>query len=168
MIRKLNQKDIPYVLAIIEETKRIFRESGIDQWQNGYPNEESLYSDLKEECGYVFVEENKAIGYAAFIEGEEPSYQNIEGQWLSEGPYLTIHRISVDPKERRKGLGKILMTYAEEKAQKDGMKSLRVDTHADNLGMRKLIDVCGFEYCGIVYVHGNEKRNAYEKALHLQ
>ena len=38
-----------------------FKENGIDQWQNGTPNEEMLLKDIKNGESYVVVDENGNI-----------------------------------------------------------------------------------------------------------
>lgn len=36
--RKAAEKDINAIMNIINQAQNYFKEQGIDQWQNGYPN----------------------------------------------------------------------------------------------------------------------------------
>ncbi|MFY9394774.1 MAG: hypothetical protein WBI32_09720 [Halanaerobiales bacterium] len=40
LFRKAEYRDFNEIMAIIKEAQVHLRESGIDQWQNNYPNEE--------------------------------------------------------------------------------------------------------------------------------
>ena len=46
--RHSTKKDIPAILTIIEDAKALLKSLQIDQWQNGYPNQEQIENDIKE------------------------------------------------------------------------------------------------------------------------
>ena len=47
-------------------------------------------------CKLIY-DENGIHGVFALFDGAEPTYKHIEGgNWLNEGPYLTIHRLAGD------------------------------------------------------------------------
>ena len=70
---------------------------GSTQWQNGYPNEETVASDIQQGYGYVLEENNMIIAYAAIVFGNEPTYEVIHGAWLSNQPYVVVHRVATTP-----------------------------------------------------------------------
>lgn len=41
ILRQTKLEDISRVMEIINQAKCYFKENGIDQWQDGYPNEET-------------------------------------------------------------------------------------------------------------------------------
>lgn len=43
------------------------------------------------------------------------------------------------------------------------MTASRVDTHGDNVIMRRCIERAGFVYCGIIYLLNGDPRLAYQK-----
>jgi hypothetical protein len=55
------------LLQAIEQRKQ----DGSDQWQNGYPNEQTVFDDITNGCAYVLVDDNVIIAYAAIIFGVE-------------------------------------------------------------------------------------------------
>ena len=46
IFRKTEKKDIAGILEIIESAKERMKNMGLDQWQNGYPNENSIMEDV--------------------------------------------------------------------------------------------------------------------------
>ncbi len=166
-IRLGRKEDIKNIMDIIRPAQAYFKEEGIPQWQNGYPNEEVIAGDIAKNSFYVLEDNGKILGIMAGLVGEEPTYAEIfEGDWLRDtSNYMTLHRVAVDPREKGKGLGKKLFEAGEKIAREKGLDSLRIDTHRKNKSMVKLIEKYGFEYCGIVYMTDGGERLAYEKVL---
>ena len=44
ILRQTKLEDISRVMEIINQAKCYFKENGIDQWQDGYPNEETVWN----------------------------------------------------------------------------------------------------------------------------
>lgn len=55
-----------------------------------------LRRDIAEGISHVVVSDNKIVGTFVFIIGDEPTYSEIEGEWINDEPYGTIHRIASD------------------------------------------------------------------------
>ena len=98
MIRPATSFDIPRALAIYHSARQFMRRSGNTvQWVNGYPSEALLRSDVA--AGRLFVMEDAGSVYAvfAFIIGDDPTYQVIDGAWLDDATlYGTLHRLGSD------------------------------------------------------------------------
>lgn len=148
-----------------EEAIEDLRVAGVNQWQGGYPNRASICEDLAAGQLYVAEEDDLVVAATALIFGTETTYEMIEGAWLSDEVYGTIHRTVVE--RERKGRGTIgkLFDYAESVCRKEGFFSLRVDTHCDNTAMKNALKKHGFVYCGVIWVEDSSPRNAYEKLL---
>lgn len=156
-IRKSKIEDIPRIMEMIEQAK-IQMAKVSDQWQNGYPNAETIRMDIENGVSYVLVDTNQDIvGSMALIEGPDSNYSYIEGKWRTEHPYYVIHRIVVAEEYKGQGLAHTLFAYAKEKAE-----AIRIDTHENNHSMQRAIEKEEFTYCGIVYVGNHEKRLAFE------
>ncbi len=161
-LRKAVLNDVDQILNIINLAKLYFKENHIDQWQNGYPNRDSIIEDIKNNVCCVICDEDKIIATAAVIDGVDPNYAIIEqGQWLSDYPYVCVHRVACLPDYKGKGIASKFLEYAKIL----GRNSVRIDTHEDNISMQKMILKNGFTYCGIVYMSDGAKRNAYEWVL---
>lgn len=160
MIRPALVSDIEDIMNLFEAARLDLRKQGIDQWQNGYPNQDSIIQDIANKRAYV-LDETTIKGYA-YIGTYEASYDVIEGAWLTHQSYLVMHRVVVDTTLRGQGLAGKLMTYAIERANAK-KQSIRIDTHIDNKAMQALLRKWDFLYCGIITLEDGSKRLAYER-----
>ena len=88
--------DVLAVLEIINHAKAFLKAAGSTQWQSGYPNADTITTDIANEVGWVLKADHQVVGYAAVIVGEDPNYQEIDGAWQNTtAPYATIHRITI-------------------------------------------------------------------------
>ena len=46
-LRLTTTNDLNAVMTIINQAKKYFKEQGINQWQDGYPNENSIINDIR-------------------------------------------------------------------------------------------------------------------------
>ena len=164
--RRAKKEDIKKIMSIIKKAQAYLKAEGVNQWQNNYPNEETIEKDIDDGNFYVLVEDNKILGITALIFGEDITYKKIyEGKWLTEGKYAVIHRMAVDLEEKRKGLASKILKEAEKTTMDNNIYSIRVDTHRDNKAMQGLLEKNGFKYCGIIYLKDGNERLAFEKIL---
>lgn len=162
--RKTVEADINDVMDIIKDAQSYFKAKGINQWQNNYPNYETIKNDIKNGYGYVLLKDNIIVGTVAVIFDGEETYDCIyDGKWLSNGEYTTIHRIAVGSNYKGQGLASTILKNIEEISLRKGIRSIRVDTHEENKSMRKFLEKNGFRYCGIIYLKDKSKRIAFEK-----
>ena len=110
--RKAKQADLEQIWEIISFAKETRKNEGSTQWQDGYPNEETIQNDIQNEYGFVFEEEGAVNLYAAIIFDKEPAYEELKN-WEAQGDYLTLHRIAVSKEAKGKGLGQKILQEAE-------------------------------------------------------
>ena len=157
--------DIDNIMKIIGQAKRRMKERGLDQWQDGYPDEETIRNDKRKHQAHIVMKWFGPAAYAAIVFGKDPYYEKIDGQWLSDDePYVTVHRLAVADEFTGLDLARHILRFAERKARAKGVRWFRIDTHHDNLPMRNLIRDFGFTFCGVVQVRDG-KRMAYEKRV---
>jgi len=156
MIRKANREDIVCIRTIYEIAKQFMRNHGnFSQWINGYPSDELIRNDIQNNNLYVCYDENGIYGVFAFIVGDDPTYRVIDGHWLDDNRYGTIHRIASN--QTRKGVLNEVVDYCY-----SIIKHLRIDTHEVNIIMQEAITKCGFKKCGIITIADGTPRIAYE------
>lgn len=164
--RKALESDAPGIMEIIRQAQEYFREKGIDQWQNGYPNLKTIRNDISKGNSYVLVKDQAIVGTLALIFDGEKTYDRIyEGKWLSSGSYAVIHRIAVDAQYKGLGLASEMIKKVEQMCLQRNVHSIKVDTHEENRSMQRLLQKNGFQYCGIIYLEDRSKRLAFEKIL---
>lgn len=158
--------DLKAIMEVIDLAKSYFKEAGIDQWQQGYPNQGSIAKDIEEKHLYVLKDEGTILALAAIIFEADPCYEIIEaGSWSSDEAYGVIHRVAVHPLKKGQGLAKYFFDFAKQEAVRRNIHYLRIDTHEDNLSMQRCILKQGFSYRGVVYVEYHAKRLAYDYAI---
>ena len=132
-------------------------------------------------CQQNVADGQKLMGMLAacgFTFTEDPSYVNIYGgRWLTGNAdkngdppaYAAIHRMAVDPALRGQGTAGKLFACVFSLAKKEGMGSIRIDTHEGNLPMQRALVKAGFTRCGTIRLCGGDEdgdpRIAFEKLL---
>lgn len=167
-LRPSTQEDIPAILAIIKDAQNYLKRLQIDQWQDGYPNQDQIELDLKNNDSYVVVnEDNEVMGTVVFTTKKEETYDQIDGKWMTNpsATYGVIHRLAVSDKFRSSGIAKFVFQECEQKLKEQTIASMRIDTHRDNLGMQQLIKSFGYRYCGVILLVSGAERLAFEKEL---
>lgn len=162
--RLAKNTDFDAIWAIILYAKEILKQNGSQQWQDGYPFEDTIRNDISKNHGYVVEIDGEIVSYVAISEENEPTYTKIDGKWLNDDPYLVIHRIAMGENGKGKGLSLFISRKTEQIALEKGIYSIRADTNYDNLAMKHLFEKENYTYCGIIQVRDG-KREAYQKVL---
>ena len=157
-IRLANYDDLDEIRNIFLVAKgKMVSDGNLEQWKDiDYPFCYTKEDIDKRQC-YVIENDNKElVATFVYIIGDDPTYSYIEGKWLNNNKYGTIHRIASNNKEKH--IFKTVLDYV----LSSGI-NIRIDTHKDNKRMKHLIEKNGFTYCGIIYVRDGTPRFAYQK-----
>lgn len=159
-MRKTRPEDIDAVMALYDKGRARMRECGnTEQWTGGYPHRYMIEEDVRLGRSYVYEGDGVLHAVLALIWGEDPTYAEIDGAWLSDKtPYGTIHRIATDGE--LPGLGSWVIQWCL-----DLCGSIRIDTHEDNILMRRTLEKLGFAHCGTILCDEGTPRCAYQKDL---
>ena len=158
-IRKSTYDDLDRIAEIFAYARKQMALNGNpSQWKNDRPSMELVKKDIDVSNSYVVLNEGKIVATFALIVGIEPTYLDIDGKWLDDDPYGTIHRIASDGSV--KGVFNQMIDYVSKRGV-----DIRIDTHKDNKIMRHLIEKNGFVYCGIIIVDDGTPRLAYQKKI---
>lgn len=164
--RKSVEADIDKIMIIIKQAQNYFKENNIDQWQNNYPNSETIKNDIKNNNSYVLVKNGEVVATTVISFNGDSNYDHIyDGKWLSNDKFAVIHRIAINNTYKGLGLSSEIIKTAEKMCLERDVHSIKVDTHKDNLSMQKLLKKNNFEYCGVIYVSDGTARIAFEKLL---
>ncbi|EDX43391.1 GNAT family N-acetyltransferase [Limosilactobacillus reuteri] len=168
-LRRAQLQDLPAIMKIIDDAKELLKKNGSPQWQNGYPNQETLTQDIAMQTNWVLINDNKVAATATLQLTPEPTYRNItQGQWQQpDEPYATIHRVAISSNYRGQGLSKLLFSNLLTVGQMQGIKNFRVDTHRSNKAMQHIAENFNFKKRGIIKVNdqNDPERLAYELNL---
>ena len=158
VITHAKTEDLPDILMTYAWAREFMKRTGNpNQWKDTNPTRETVEEDIREGRNYVIRENGELVGVFACIPGVDPTYLRIEdGQWLNDGPYVTIHRIAGNGKAR--GVLEAAVRFASSLAE-----NIRIDTHEDNKVMQHLLKKNGFTRCGIIHLLNGDPRIAYQK-----
>lgn len=158
-IRPTEEKDL-------EELKRIYAfarsymksTNNPNQWKDDKPDIDDVLFDIRRRVNYVMEDEGRICATFSAIPGRDPTYAKIDGDWLNDDPYVTIHKIASDGSVR--GVLETAIRFCQSIA-----KNIRIDTHEENAVMRHLLQKNGFAYCGIIKLLNGEPRLAFQKVF---
>lgn len=155
-IRLATAQDLPALREIFDQAREYQIEGGnTTQWAPGYPSKELMLEDIAKEAAYVGVnKDGEIVGALSVFTEPDPTYFEIEGEWLNDAPYATVHRIATSGKE--KGAGQTLLKWVQE-----NYANVRIDTHDANEPMKYIVKKLGFKYTGVIYIENGDARNAY-------
>ena len=166
---KAKAEHIEEICRITGQAKAQLKGMGVDQWQRGYPNREVWEADIEKGEAWVAVEDGRVLGAFTFLTEPEEAYAKIEGAWLAELPYASLHRVCVSDDCKGRGIAGKLFAHGCELARGRGLKAVRIDTHEGNRPMRRAIAKAGFTYCGVIHLVGGaedgNERIAFELLL---
>lgn len=156
LVRKAQREDLPRIEEIYAYARKFMAENGNpNQWGTTTPQTSQLEDDIEKGYLFVMIHENQIHGVFYFYIGPDPTYGVIEdGQWRSDTPYGTIHRIAGD------GSGGVLATAV--RFGKERINHIRIDTHHDNKIMQRAVIKYGFQRSGIIYLENGSPRIAYD------
>lgn len=167
-IRLANENDINQIMDVILDAKKYLKSQNSLQWNlsDGYPSIDTIKNDINKKQSYVYLIDNKIIATMAIVKEKDINYEQIyNGKWLSDGTYYSVHRIAVNNNFHHKNIGVELLNYAIAIGKKEGINSIRIDTHKENIPMINTLSKTGFKYCGIITLFRtkiDKYRNAYE------
>ncbi len=165
-LRLTELNELSLAVHLIEDGKAFLKSQGIDQWQNGYPDEECIKNDIINKKGYFLVCDDTVVGYMCVDFDGEPAYDTLQGEWKYDVPYVVVHRMVIDSTFKAKGLASVAFSLVEKLALERGIHNFRVDTDADNKIMQHILGKNGFQYCGVINFDNSEKI-AFEKLISL-
>lgn len=152
MIKLANEKDIYGIYGIIKDAKKLLKDSGSNQWQDtdGYPSMETITNLVNRREMYVNIRENEIVGCVALCKGIEEAYNNIEGKWLNDRPYYTLHILATKNGHYNRGVASELIEEMIKIAYKEEIYNIKVDTKVENKAMDSLLLKLGFHKTGII------------------
>ncbi|EFI42125.1 MULTISPECIES: N-acetyltransferase [Peptoniphilus] len=159
IFRRANNDDIVFINKMYGDGSKLLGTLGVDQWQN----DEMPSADLNDD---IYVLDDEGIVATAVLMEHDKQYDVIyEGKWISDDSYFAIHRVATSEDKRQMGYAKILFDEIEKFAILSGKKSLKVDTHRDNIPMQNFLKKMGYVYCGVIILDILKERLAFEKIL---
>lgn len=159
VIREAIREELPVVKKLIQlGRKRQIEAGNLNQWGPDYPSDKLLEKDFREGTIYLCEYDGKVVGTFSLFTAPDPTYKEIvQGDWLNDEPYATVHRIATDGSVN--GAGQYCLRWVQEQ-----FDNVRIDTHEDNTAMRYILEKLGFQEVGIIYLTNGDERLAFHYA----
>lgn len=139
-ICKANIEDLDSIHDILIERCKWFIQNNINQWSlNWYPNKynnEYFMEQMKNNYLYVVKDKKKVIG-VMLLKNTDEDY------WKNDLKAYYIHHFAT--KVGYRGIGKIMINFAINKAISDKKECLRLDCIKNNLKLNKYYSEIGFK-----------------------
>ncbi len=142
MLQLATVNDIDQIMPIIEAAQARMKADGLIQWQDGYPNRQTIENDVAISQIYKLQVDGIIAGVCVVNNDYYEQYQNTP----PADQCLIIHRVAVNDQFVGQGIGKQLINAAIDLISSTETKYAIVDTNSQNLKMIGLIEATGFEY----------------------
>lgn len=157
-IVRLTKADKGSILSLFKAVTRELQKREIKQWDRFYPNRFVIGKDLKQQHLFGMKENNKVIAVITLDRNQSGKYQTIS--WKVEAEKVgCIHRFAVHPDHQGKGVGKQLLQFAEEQAQREGLQSIRLDVFSANPSAISMYEKAGYQKRGQIFFPFRKKIN---------
>lgn len=167
-IRPATEQDIPAIAALYDRiTEREAKGTNYSGWAKGeYPMEWTARELLEAGGLYCMTDQSgKVIASAAYDNRHDSCYDDVVwGKDIPSEQTLCIHTLAIDPDCRGQGLGKAMMRFGFEMAEKLGLEGIRIDTWVENTPALKLYHKLGYRDVAVLSdnVHYEGDRMAYQ------
>jgi GNAT superfamily N-acetyltransferase len=166
LVRRAHEDDLPRLGELLRACVAQMREAGIDQWDEVYPTETTLRTDVAAGTLYVAAAPGRPIaGTFVVDQREEPEYASVAWRLVGK-PVRFVHRLMIHPDCQRRGLARHLMRFAEIAARRAGCGALRLDAFTGNAPSLGLYRGLGYDDVGEVRFRKGVFR-CFEKDLAL-
>jgi ribosomal protein S18 acetylase RimI-like enzyme len=149
IFREAVESDLQKVFQIYKKAVRHMNVAGIFQWDDTYPAEDDLRTDIEKGTMYLCIIEN-AIA-AAFVASQDYDCAYEQGDWhYDKSSSYVVHRLCVNPAFQRLGIGTHTMIFAESLLKEKGVESIRLDAFSKNPIALRLYEKLGYIKVGEV------------------
>lgn len=118
------------ITALISACRTTLLNKGIHQWDEYYPDTETIRHDINQGELYIAAIAGEVVGGVTLNRNQDPEYSQIT--WRCPSPALVVHRLCVSPSHQGSGIGSDLMAFAEQYTRDARLGSVRLDVYSDN------------------------------------
>lgn len=152
MIQAGQAHQVNEILALTRACGEHLRDNGIDQWDENYPDRESLVKDIETRTLFAYHEGESVIGIVVLNEHQDEEYGEMSWSTSEDDRNLVVHRLAVSPEHQGKGIARKLMDFAEDYARDQGFDAIRLDTFSQNPRNQRFYVNRGYTELGLVYL----------------
>ena len=140
----------------------------IFQWDDKYPNDESVSACIGRREQYLLLDGDRLIGTVVLNETQAEEWDRVDWHLTGKRPCV-VHGLVIDPSEQGRGYGKAVLGLCEELARSKGFAAMRLDVFPENRAAVGLYEKFGYIRRGAVEFgykpEGHREYHCYEKKL---
>lgn len=159
-------EELPYIVRLFKDAAADMDSRGIHQWDDIYPAEDHLRSDIENRQMYILVSGGSIVSAAVINEEQDEGYETA-GWKFKEEKTAVLHRLCVSPACQKRGFGKETALLIEEKMKSMGYTAVRLDAFSQNPSALRLYEGLGYTRAGEVYFRKG-RFFLYEKLLRAE
>jgi GNAT superfamily N-acetyltransferase len=138
--------DINFIFQLFGSAIEYQKKKGYELWP--LFNEELIQAEIDEKRHWKIIEGDTIVCIFSVLYTDEL----IWGKEKDDEPSVYLHRITINPEFKGKGMMRIIKEWAEEHARQKKKKFVRMDTWGNNENLRTYYVSCGFNYIGQQYL----------------
>ncbi len=150
-IRLATSEDILEIKSLTKACAIAMQQKNIFQWNAQYPSLKILQKDIENRELYVFGENNSVLGIIVLTDSMDKEYEPVSWLTPKNSKNLYVHRLATSPRLWGKGIGRKLMDFAEDFAQKNNYDSIRLDTFSKNKRNKRFYEARGYSKLEDIY-----------------
>ncbi|MBD9264915.1 MAG: N-acetyltransferase [Bifidobacterium bifidum] len=141
-------RDYPHMQKNYARARELMARNGNPtQWGDTFPKDDVVRDDIAQRRAMLLVDEvgghERILAQFALCPGEDPTYHHIDGAWLDDDSYVTIHRIASSGLVKHAARDCIVWALKH-------YGNVRADTHPNNKAMQHVLETSGFARCGLI------------------
>lgn len=136
------------LVSLYERATRSLEIDGIHQWDEQYPDIDTIKNDIASGTAYVCIIDKQIASVFTVNKECDPEYA--DGEWqYPKSSFAVIHRLCVDPACQKEGIGIRTMLAAESLIQDMNFECVRLDAFSQNPAALRLYDKLCYSEVGI-------------------
>jgi ribosomal protein S18 acetylase RimI-like enzyme len=164
-LNKAAGTDLEAVMSIIRDCVADMERRGIFQWNQYYPDETIIKTDIEKGTGLIYKSGGEPAAYLSLDGEQPPEYGGLAWQTRGER-VLVVHRLCVRPCFQGRGVASGILQYVEDYAAGQCYDCIRLDAYSCNAAALRLYGGSGYRRVGQVYFpHREQPFYCFEKAV---
>lgn len=147
--RLLQPSELPELMLLYQEAIRWMCAQGIDQWDELYPDYDTLFLDIQKKEMYGLFDKGQLVAAVVLNEEQGEEYQGVDWQ-LRFDRIGVIHQLCVGAGHQGRGYGRKIVWLAEQEFRRLGYQCIRLDAFPQNPPAMRLYDNLGYCQCGSI------------------